>query len=154
VTAEGAGTSVCFNTGTYNISVGTFRFENNTYVSTAGHPQAYRVFGCRSDLSMLVLRNNIFYSDLQIANNGNFTHTNNLYNMVSMVNGSGVGYGLGSGERIGDPLFVNLGAHDLRLQTGSPAIDAGVNLGYTVDFLGTPLAQGSSADIGAYELKR
>lgn len=154
VTANGAGTSVCFNTGSYNIAVGTFRFENNTYVSTEGHPQAYRVFGCRSDLSMLVLRNNIFYSDLQIANNGNFTHSNNLYHMVSMVNGSGVGYSLGAGERTGDPLFANLGAHDLRPQAGSPAVDAGMNLGYTTDFLGTPLPQGPAPDIGAYERKR
>lgn len=154
VTANGAGTSICFNTGSYDIKVGTFRFENNTYVSTEGHPQAYRVFGCRSDLSMLVLRNNIFYSDLQIANNGNFTRSNNLYYMVSMVNGSGVGYSLGTRERTGAPQFVNLGAQDLRLQAGSPAVDAGMHLGYAADFLGTALPQGSAPDLGAYELRK
>jgi len=155
VTAEGAGTSICFHSNdSYSISLGAFRFENNTYISTEGHPSAYRVFGCRNDLSMLVVRNNIFYSDIQIANSGNFTRSNNLYYMTGMVNGSGVGYNLGSGERMGDPVFTNMGGLDLRPQPWSPAIDAGINLSYGTDFLGTSLPQGAAPDIGAYEVKR
>jgi hypothetical protein len=157
VTGQGSGTSVCFNTGSYNISVGTFKFENNTFVSTAGHPDAYRVFGCRDDLSMLQIRNNIFYSDIQIANTGSFTRSNNLYYMVNMVNGSGVGYGLGSGEKSSNPLFVNLAGKDFHLQLTSPAIDAGIDLGYNKDFDGTAVPQAVSSlipDMGSYEFKR
>jgi hypothetical protein len=153
VTGQGSGTSICFNTGSYNITLGAFKFENNTFVSRAGHPDAYRVFGCRSDLSQLQLRNNIFYSDLQIANNGNFTHANNLYYMVNMVNGSGVGFGLGSGERIVDPQFRNVGANDFRLQASSLAIDAGEYLGYTKDFKDVPVPQGGAPDLGAHEFQ-
>ena len=102
------------------------------------------------------MRNNIFYSNIQIANNGNFTHSNNVYYMVNMVNGSGVGYTLGTGEKKANPLFVNMGGADFRLQLTSPAIDAGMDLGYKKDFLDTPVPQAVSSllpDIGAYEYK-
>jgi hypothetical protein len=158
VTGPGSGTSVCFNTGSYNITVGTFRFENNTFVSTHGNPDAYRVFGCRSDLSALQLRNNIFYSDIQIANNGTLKHSNNLYNMVNMKSGSGMGYTLGSGELSADPHFVNLGVGDFNLKSDSLAIDAGMDLGYTMmDFENVLVPQTISSklpDIGAYEFPR
>jgi hypothetical protein len=155
VTGPGSGTSICFNTGRYNINVTGFRFENNTFVSTAGDPDAYRVFGCRSDLSALQVRNNIFYSDIQIANNGNFTHSNNIYNMVDMVSGSGVGFALGSAEAAADPVFVSLEQGDYHLQMSSPAVDAGMDLGYTLDFEDVPVPQpaGGLPDIGAYEYK-
>ncbi len=142
---------LCFNSGSYNINVTGFRFENNTFVSTSGDASTYRVFGCRTDFSGIQVRNNIFYSDIQIANNGNFTHTNNVYYMVNMVNGSGVGYSLGSGEKIGNPLFVNIGARDFTLLPSSPAIDAGINLGYSADFGGNAVPAGSAPDAGAYE---
>jgi hypothetical protein len=141
---------VCFNQGSYNISVSNFKFENNTYVATSGS-EGYRVFFCSNDYTPLTARNNIFYSNIQIANNGNFTHTNNLYYMTNMVNGSGVGFTLGSGEKTGDPLFVNMGAKDMHLKSGSPAIDAGANLGYSSDYDGKSVPSGSAADMGALE---
>ncbi len=158
VTGRGSGTSICFNTGSYHINVGAFRFENNTFVSTSGHPDAYRIFGCRNDLSALRVRNNIFYSDIQIASNGNFSHYNNLYYMVNMVSGSGVGYALDvATETEADPRFVNLAGGDYNLQLTSPAIDAGMNLGYTNDMDGVPVPQALASlfpDMGAYEYRR
>lgn len=151
VTASGSGTSICFNTGSYNIDVTGFKFENNTFVSTAGHPDAFRVFGCRSDLTSIQVRNNVFYSDIQIASNGNFVHSNNLYHMANMVSGSGVGYSLGSGETTGNPLFVNVTNKDLHLQGASPAIDGGLSLGYNLDFEDRPVPVGSAPDRGAHE---
>jgi len=47
----------------------------------------------------------------------------------------------------GDPLFVS--ATDFRLKAGSPAINAGVNVGLTTDFTGGKIA--GKPDIGAYE---
>src|SRR5690606_14697112 len=59
-----------------------------------------------------------------------------------------------------DPVFVN-DANDFRLQTNSPAIDAGrvmlfngisdINAGETTDLAGTPRNQGANIDMGAYE---
>jgi len=142
---------VCFNQGSYFIPVTNFRFENNTYVGSSNDGIAYRVLFCTNDYSAVTMRNNVFYSNIQIANNGNFTHTNNLYYMSSMINGSGVGYTLGSGEKTGDPQFVSMSGKDFHLKSGSPAIDAGALVGYSKDFEDHSVPVGSAADLGAYE---
>jgi chitodextrinase len=51
-----------------------------------------------------------------------------------------------------DPRYVNSGAGDFRLQTGSPAVDT-ANSGYstTRDYAGAPRPQGAGPDLGAYE---
>ncbi|HEX9118168.1 MAG TPA: choice-of-anchor Q domain-containing protein, partial [Anaerolineae bacterium] len=51
-----------------------------------------------------------------------------------------------------DPRFVNPGKGDYHLQPGSPAINAGANLGITVDLDGNPRPALGGYDIGAYEL--
>ena len=51
-----------------------------------------------------------------------------------------------------NPLFVNAGLGDFHLQSGSPAIDAGVTVSVaSPDLAGTPRPQGSAYDLGAYE---
>ena len=53
-----------------------------------------------------------------------------------------------------DPLVVNAAAGDFHLRSGSPAINAGVNLysaGVTKDFEGKPRPQTGPFEIGAYE---
>jgi parallel beta-helix repeat protein len=55
----------------------------------------------------------------------------------------------------GDPLLVNAASANFHLQSGSPAINAGVNLSPTVttDFDGVLRPQGCCYDIGAYEYR-
>ena len=48
----------------------------------------------------------------------------------------------------GDPLFVNPGADDYRLQSGSPAIDAGLDAGIAVDFEGEIRPSLNGFDVG------
>ncbi len=48
-----------------------------------------------------------------------------------------------------DPLFVS--ATDFHLQAGSPAINAGVDVGLTVDYEGKPIPATGPVDIGAYQ---
>jgi hypothetical protein len=55
------------------------------------------------------------------------------------------------GNIASDPLFVDLAAGDLRLQNGSPAIDAGTTVALSVDFDGNTRSQGNGVDMGAYE---
>lgn len=50
---------------------------------------------------------------------------------------------------VADPLFLNAG--DYHLQTLSPLIDAGIDLGLGFDFAGILLPQGMQNDIGAFE---
>jgi hypothetical protein len=50
-----------------------------------------------------------------------------------------------------DPLFVSTVTPDFSLQVGSPAINAGVDVGLTEDYRGMVVPQGSAPDIGAYE---
>jgi len=49
-----------------------------------------------------------------------------------------------------NPLFVSPATHDFHLKSGSPALNAGMNLGYTRDVVGNPV--GKSPDLGAYEM--
>jgi hypothetical protein len=52
----------------------------------------------------------------------------------------------------GDPLFVNPGADDFRLQFGSPAIDAGLDAGITEDFEGDVRPSLNGFDVGFDEM--
>ncbi|HYX33231.1 MAG TPA: carbohydrate-binding domain-containing protein, partial [Oligoflexus sp.] len=95
----------------------------------------------------LLLRNNIFVSDVAIARTGAFTHTNNLYSLASGVN---PGFALASTEKLSDAGFFAAGKGDLRLAEGSTAVDAGLELGYAADYSGR--AASGLPDLGAYEL--
>jgi pectate disaccharide-lyase len=63
--------------------------------------------------------------------------------------------GTADGTIVGDPGFVNFqpdGSGDYRLQSGSPAVDAGVAAGAPLTAIdGTPRPQSSGVDIGIYE---
>jgi hypothetical protein len=135
------------NGGSFSISFDNFRFEGNTYYSST---DGYRFLDCVTGLtpSMVIMRDNVFASNIRISNSGSFTHTNNLY---SMSGGATVGYTLGSGEKQGNPSFADVGAKDFHLLSGSAAIDAGVDAGYATDYDGNARSVGASTDMGAFE---
>ena len=49
------------------------------------------------------------------------------------------------------PLFVDAEGGDYHLTAGSPCIDAGTDVGLTLDIEGVPVPQGAEPDIGAFE---
>lgn len=59
--------------------------------------------------------------------------------------------GLDAGSLTADPLWVNPEGGDFQLQAGSPAIDAGTDVGLASDYEGFPVPQGGAPDIGALE---
>jgi len=137
--------------GEFASVVKNFRVENNTIVETSGSG-GWVVLGFNGDPTenTFVLRNNIFYVDGfdYVAATSRFTHDHNLYYLGG---GTQLGFSLEEGEETTDPLFVNLAARDLHLQSDSPAIDSGIDLGYSLDFDHRPVPQGSAPDIGAFE---
>jgi hypothetical protein len=48
-------------------------------------------------------------------------------------------------------MFQNIKINDFHLKPGSPAIDSGIDLNYTMDFDGNKVPHGSAPDIGAFE---
>lgn len=56
-----------------------------------------------------------------------------------------------TGSAIGDPKFISSNRNNFRLSSDSPAIDAGVDVGLTEDYIGTIIPQNGVPDIGAYE---
>jgi photosystem II stability/assembly factor-like uncharacterized protein len=133
------------------ISYGNVNFFNNTVVRTkntqslvptAGFWQA----GDGGSNGVAYVKNNIFYDcDLGAGRNGDcfIYSSNNLYHL-NAADTSGVTADGGSNV-FADPMFVAtvIGAEDLRLGAGSPAINKGANVGLPY--------VGSAPEIGAYE---
>jgi hypothetical protein len=82
-----------------------------------------------------VIKNNLFYA-----------------NGLPEVQSYGVGSVLDHNLVGIDPQFVNATVSNFRLQSGSPAIDAGTTISIvTTDIVDTPRSQGTAYDIGAFE---
>ena len=81
-----------------------------------------------------------------------FVWNNKTYNTFTAYQ---AGSGKDGNGKFSDPKFVNGTTPDLHVQSTSPAVNAGINLGSsvvgTVDYAGNPRVQGSNIDIGAYE---
>ncbi len=135
--------------GPFSSTIDNLRIENNTIINLP--PDALQVIACVAtpvSPSQLVLRNNIIYSNVPVFDQSTLTHVNNIY---YMQNDAPVGFPLGNGERVGNPQFVSVNRGDYRLQSSSPAINAGLNLGYALDFSNQAVPQGGLPDVGAHE---
>jgi hypothetical protein len=81
-----------------------------------------------------------------LNNNDFFGNTTNYYdNSTGNLNAK-----VGAQSITTDPLFVSAGSN-FQLQSGSPCINTGANLGLTADYLGNPVPFGAAPDMGAYE---
>lgn len=140
--------------GKYASIVQNFRVENNTIIEQAGAEQGWLIFAfdAAPTPATFSTRNNIVYAEYfqYIARPimSNYTHDHNLYQLAG---GTALGFSLGIGELQGNPLWVNLAGRDFHLQPGSPATNAGVALGYSLDFDGHPVPVGVGPDLGAFE---
>src|SRR5262249_25455384 len=106
--------------------------------------------------SILVLRNNI----IQAA--GNIGYTDAGFDVdynVFWGGGTIQGFGIGAHSVIADPQFVSAPNGDLHLKSTSPAIDRGVDLGYSTDFEGSSVPIDGNGDglarpdAGAFEFR-
>jgi hypothetical protein len=151
-----------------------FRVDNNTVVRVLAHEEDdsedvifwnYAAGGANTNI---LFRNNIFVYDPAriepVFSRGQFTHSYNLFYRTDHASLRkqpnryayerrylGGGAQLRTGDKIGDPLFRDVAGGDFRLRRGSPAIDAGIPLGYDVDFGGKPIPAEGAVAMGAFE---
>lgn len=137
------------------------KIENNTVIRTKPsiNGAVNTVFTMRN--GNFKLRNNIFVvannvqvlvtAPYDIGNYNKVIHENNIYYCTDGSTGDPCGKPLGSGELIIDPHFVNIDNGDYRLSSKSPAINYGMNLGYTIDLDKVQIGKNQIPDIGAYE---
>lgn len=141
--------------GGYGSDVESFRFENNVVVDTTNGGYSLFWFSDTPSATTLTMRNNVFRVGRVsfVFNRSSFTHDHNLYHLLgaSVRMSDRDTFVPGEGEHTADPLFVDPAAEDYHLQTDSPAIDAGVELGHSVDYEGRPVPIGTAPDIGVYE---
>jgi hypothetical protein len=122
--------------------------------------------------SNIIIKNNIFYSTSTGIEPFSITDTllpgceisNNLISspmsspISYLTNGISIStwnsYPFVGTDITGNPLFKNISGLDFSLQSGSPAIGAGINLGspFNIDVLGNPRPQTGNWDIGCYQI--
>jgi hypothetical protein len=137
---------------------GTKVFNNTVHLTHPENTQGVVCYGgCSSQI--LELRNNIMWVQWKaLYADAPFAESNNIYwrsggNPLMQFFG---GSQMSSTSRVANPMFVNPANHNFKLQSGSPAIDAGVStsLGITQDVEGIAVPQNGRVDIGAHEYKR
>jgi hypothetical protein len=124
------------------------------------------VFNITQKNAKNLIRNNIIVveNDIVIFNVGNKGTAqpaniieNNLYFAASGALNMGK-EGPGAAPLFDNPLFEDYQnstvPEDFLISMESPVIDAGLNLGYEVDFNNTKIPQGETPDIGAFELNK
>lgn len=137
--------------------------ENNTIIRRKKNANDWGVFNITENKSYNMIINNtivtekdipVFNVGLDSDHNPQTIIRNNLYYAASgnLVIGK---EGPGDNPVYGDPLLEDYDnsnhAGDYSIKKGSPAIDAGLDLGYQYDFMGTAIADGDAPDIGAFE---
>ena len=139
----------------WGVDVNNLQFNNNTiYDTTPGTGWFIATNGdsLNGTTPRIVLMNNIFYSTNKAITYGqNALKINNRYNIFFRTDGGTLEITPGEGDKTVDPQFVNASGKDFHLKSISPAIDAGINLNYPLDFDGKLVPRGATTDMGAYE---
>jgi hypothetical protein len=132
-------------------------FINVTFLENSASFQGGGMVNAGGDAKFV----NVVFSGNSTGGSGGALHNYNIYPNTPTISYSIIEGGLppncidGGGNIEDDPLFVDASTGDLRLQSSSPAIDAGDNdavpEGVTTDPDGNPRIYGTNVDMGAYE---
>ena len=97
-----------------------------------------------ANVSTLTMDHNLGYKnggDFIVTPEGKYRSFDEFFNTT----------GKGVNSISADPKFKDPGNGDFRLQSSSPAIDAGVDVGIRTDLEGKNRPSGNGVDLGAYE---
>lgn len=132
---------------------------NNTVIRVLTRPGYEDANWFNAGTSQTVWRNNIF-----VLSHGmqafvhrlgvKQIHDHNLYFSVDNSTRDPIPGKPGAGDKVGDPLFVDYAKRDYHLTAASPAVDAGIAVGFTRDLDGKTVPAGKAPAIGAYEYTR
>jgi len=136
--------------GKFGVKYEDWTIENNLFLDTCRSRNIISFWDGAPGPTDFTYINNIFYipNCKSVSNEPGFVHENNLFFLGGNKN---IGIIPGRGDKIGDPIFTDTDKKDFHLRAGSPAIDAGVKLIYTIDFEGNSVPNGSAPEIGPYE---
>jgi len=139
------------------------RIENNTIIRRKRNVNDWGVFNMTQYNGKNFVRNNlvIIENDIEIFPGGrqqtshaNSIISNNLFFAVTGEFNMGM-EGPGQNPITSDPLLIEYlnarGASDFQLTALSPAVNSGLDLGYYLDFMGSPIPKDVLPDIGAFE---
>lgn len=118
------------------------KIKNNIIVNSNATTSLIRTDS--TGLSGFESDNNVLYA-VGGGNIGTISSTN----YSSLSTWQGLGYDTNSVSS--NPLFLNTGTNDYRLQRTSPSINLGTDLSFIRDFVNTFVPQGALPDAGAYE---
>jgi len=140
-------------------------FSNSIYTDGLNNA-VIRIFPSASHIVNLLIANNIFAGDSYYTLSfqkmssteatGKVTLTNNLFfrygGSIHNIWKNGIDKSWGKNPILKDPKFINKEANNLKILSGSPAINAGQSSTASVrDFNDVLRPQGTYVDIGAYE---
>lgn len=154
-------------------------FYNNTVYNNGTGTYGSGGFYQDAGSDHITLMNNIFLNNISTGSNAtlqiNFNTTGTTTNFVSDCNllyylgatniasapNGGTAYKWSGWNALGydthgvnaNPLVVSTSTPDFHLQSTSPAINSGINVGLTQDYEGNPVSQGLAPNIGAYQLR-
>jgi hypothetical protein len=125
----------------------TIKIYGNTIYGETGSDHGIWVTG---SVSSALIKNNVLH---YVGQRGGGIISTIGYGGTSHNLQSNCGGPYGTNYITSDPLYADPANGDFTLQSGSPAIDAGIDLGfpYNLDMNGTQRPQGGSWDMGAYE---
>lgn len=163
--------------GTSNGGATDIKILNNTIVDNDVLDKGYAAVAFQNNVQNVQVANNIMYSSVKKMfvqkynkTGSNVTVDYNLYFRLDGESGApwvwnNTSYrtwnefktatGFDKNSVFADPLFVNLSGFDVHLQSGSAAIDSGLNsmAGGATDLDGASRIQGGAVDLGAYEFR-
>jgi len=154
---------VRFGETSYDFDIDNLEIYNNVFHTESSGGQYFGLHIRGFDTATNVkIRNNVFMNFSYYwfdSNRGDYfdylyIENNILYNNASSNNltlGGTPSHYTNNNNTVVNPKFTDAAGGDFTLQSDSPAIDAGLNVGLTTDYLGYTVPYNSTPDIGAYE---